>query len=101
MHNDNMYPRSGRAYLPTVSEEQKEAQDKTLNEVLEELPLVKKTVERLDKQITHLSSVKAIPAELHTDPEKFMHANAGRLIAIEILEKERSYLTSRVMNTRG
>lgn len=100
MHNDDLYPRNGRAYVPTVPEAQKEAQDKTLNEVLEELPLIKKTIDRLEKQITHYSSIDSIKTDYTKSPEVHQKEVEANKRVVEVLTKERNYLAARVLNTR-
>lgn len=98
MDDYNVYP--NQPFTPTIPQKQKTEEARSVEETLAQVPLLKKTVKRLDDRIAFYTSVDSIPAELHTKPDEFMQAYAANKLTAENLKDERSYIVSRVMNIK-
>lgn len=98
MFNDNIYPNNGQDFSSSLRQGLKKKDPKNEDEILQQVPVIKQVVRRLDEKIAFYSSVDAIPAELHTKPEEFMHAFAANRLTVENLKAERMYIAARLKN---
>lgn len=87
MREDNLYPSNG-AYYADEPEEQKKERDFEQDAVLSNAPQIQDAINSLREAAELYDSVRAIEAELFTDPAKFMHVVAGNKLASEILRQE-------------
>jgi len=92
----NPYPLHGQPFLPTIPTAQQEAKEKAREEVLQQIPLLKKVLKRLDQKITFYDSVNSVPDEVKTKPEEFMHIIAANTLARDALIQERSYIQNQI-----
>lgn len=98
MDDYNAYP--NQPFIATIPQKQKTDEAVSIEETLAQVPLLKKTVKRLDDRIAFYLSVDSIPAELHTKPDEFMHAYAANKLTAENLKDERSFIVAKVMNVK-
>lgn len=54
----NPYPLHGQPFMPTVPTAQQEAKEKAREDVLQQVPLLRKVIKRLDNRIGATDSVK-------------------------------------------
>ena len=70
--------------------------DKNINKVLQEVPVLAEWLERLEKKIVNLQTPETLSDDILLDPQKFMHAMAGRKAALVILREEKNYIQSKI-----
>jgi len=92
----NPYPLNGQYFTPTVPQEQKQAAEDERDEVLTQLPLIKKVLKRLDDKISFYESVNSIPDEVKTKPDEFMHLYAANKLTCDNLKQERGYIQAQI-----
>lgn len=92
----NPYPLHGQPFMPTVPTAQQEAKEKAREDVLQQVPLLKKVVKRLDQKIAFYDSVNSVPDEVKTKPEEFMHIIAANKLTRDDLMQERSYIQAQI-----
>lgn len=83
MNDDNLYPLDGAPFvspIPAEPLEQKEERAAERGKALAALPMLEGIIDRFQEKIAFYDSVSSIPAEVKTDPTKFliMH-NANEL----------------------
>ena|SRR6185503_5987697 len=99
MHNDNMYPLDGQPFALRTPQKQAEDRQKEISETLDQLPLLKQVVKRLDKQIAHLDSLNSIQVNIDQDPLTFQKVHAANQMSKSFLTNERNYILTRIERT--
>lgn len=96
MENDNIYPLDGQAFVPFTPAPQQQANSEKREATLAQLPLLKEFAERLSERIEHTDSIQQALAIC----EEYEISKDEALVAMDLvrkqLEKERSYLLSRI-----
>jgi hypothetical protein len=92
----NPYPNNGQYFAPIVPPAQQKAKEDERDEILAQVPLLKKVIGRLDDRIAATDSIK----QAHAVAEKYGTSRENALIGLDIarqqLEVERSYLTGQI-----
>lgn len=97
----NSYPTNGESFAPLfISRSQLEKKEAERAEVLAEVPLLKKVLQRLEKRISFYESVNSIPDDVKTKPEEFMHTVAANKLTRLNLIAEKRYIEARIKNAR-
>ncbi len=86
MQEDNIYRR--QTVPQAVPLQQEEAADKERLQVLDEYPLIKAVIERLNADIAFYDSNQGIPDDVLLNPDEFMHTVAGNKKAVASIERE-------------
>lgn len=79
---DDIYPNEGEAFTLLQGEplEQQQARTKEKSQVLKELPILKKVIERLEERIIFYGTVDSIPPQNRDNEKIFMrHWDAHQL----------------------
>lgn len=97
--NDNVYPLDGQYFAPVVPQKQAEERKREINETLDQLPLLKQVIKRLDKQIAQLDTLSSIQADIKDDPATFQKIFEANKLAKAVLAGERSYIMARIERT--
>jgi hypothetical protein len=99
MINDNVYPLNGRAFRPGL-EDLKDKKYQSDEEVLEQLPVLKQMMNRLNGRIDATDSVK----QALVIAEQYKLSKDEALAVMDIvrlqLEDDRRYLTSKIRNLK-
>lgn len=96
MENENIYPNDGQYFVPATPPVQQQASTEKREATLAQLPLLKEQVERLTERISYCDSIEqalAIAEEYEISKEE---ALVSLTVVRKQLEKERSYLLSRI-----
>ena len=83
---------NGSYFVPQEPKDQVIARKKEQAMALESIELLKDIVERLDERIAFYRSTEAIPDNLKTRPEEFMHLYSTYDLTAKTLESERSFI---------
>lgn len=87
MQEDNLYPNHGD-YFGRQPIEQERDDKKEAKAYTDQRDIIAEFITRLDKQVEHYKSTDAIPAEVLTDPNEFMHVVAANKIVAEVFKLE-------------
>jgi hypothetical protein len=97
MENDNLYLNDGEYFMPSRPPLKQQRDLKTKrDETIQQLPLLKEMLERLEDKIAATDSVKEAIKVAETYGTSTGNALIGLDIARQQLEAERSYLIGRI-----
>jgi len=99
MYNDNVYPLTGQAFRPGVKSIV-EKNERSKEQIVEQLPLVKEVLAHLDKQIAFYDSVNSVPDEVLLKPEEFMHLIAANKLTVQNLRAEKGFIESKIKSLK-
>lgn len=100
MENDNIYPHSSEFFFGNEPKEQKKARERSENDVLNAVPLLKEVAEHLDKQIAFYTSTASIPADFATEPAKFSQLYLAYSEMAHLLTNERTFISARIKSAK-
>lgn len=92
----NPYPLNGQYFTPTIPTPQRQAKEQAREEVLSQVPLLRKVLKRLEQKIAFYDSVNSVPDVVKTKPEEFMHIIAANTLTRNNLQQERSYILAQI-----
>lgn len=92
--DNNLYPNNGEPYSPFKKLE--EIRRKEIEEVLEEIPLIKEIYEHLTARIEFYKQISSIPPEVRADPEKFMVSVNANDTTTQNLQAELDWLKEKL-----
>lgn len=96
MHNDNVYPNFGEPFVPSAPAAQEQSRQKKIEETFDQFPLLKQTVERLEKRIAFYDSVDSITVDIAADPLTFQKVHAANKLTRDNLKAEKDHLELRI-----
>ena len=99
--SDDLYPNDSSYYNFSEPVEQTVARKKKKAQTLEALHILKELLGRLDKQVSFLGSVDAMPDQLKTDPTNFLNMHNAHQIARDILRAEKEYIEGLISDYHG
>lgn len=89
---DDLYPNQGEWFIASEPPEQVSERSNEKSQAVAGKRIIEKMRKHFNEQIKILDSVSAIPDEVKTNPEEFMHTVAGYDIARQYLEGQKNYL---------
>lgn len=91
MDSDNLYPRNG-AYRPKEPTEQVLEKQKEETQTVKALPLIAEIIKRFEGRVEFYGSIDAVPEDVLTLPDEFMHLVAANKLTKAMLQAELDYL---------
>ena len=91
MDSDNLYPRSG-AYRPMEPRNQQLLNQMENVQVVKALPLIQDIIKRFEERVSFYGSIDAVPEDVLTLPDEFMHLVAANKLTKSLLQAELEYL---------
>lgn len=90
MDSENLYRSS--AYRPSEPASQKVEKVKEKAQTVAALPLISAIVERFEDRVKFYGSIDAVPEDVLTLPDEFMHLVAANKLTRSLLQAELEYL---------
>ena len=86
MGDDFIYPNDGANFQQDVQLEREREMEET--QLFKELPIIQKTIRSLQKRKRFYETIHAIPDDVMTNPQEYMHITYGNKCAADALENE-------------
>lgn len=94
MESEDLYPNNTEFWFPAEPKEQAIARKKEQAQTLEAIDTLNDVVKRIDERIDFFERHSNIPAEVRTDPKKFLIMSNSYTMTADNLRVEKEYIQS-------